>query len=123
MKENRWYIRLTIISGNNWFSTLDLKSGYWQIKIRSEDKEKTAFSIGNGLCLKCLSVFVMSPLHLNVQWSRFWKATFLKFTYLDNVIIFGKNFEEMLSNLEKIFFHRFGETNLKINPQKYIFFN
>jgi len=32
-----------------WFSILDLKSGYWQIKIRSEDKEKTAFSIGNGL--------------------------------------------------------------------------
>lgn len=35
--------------GNSWFSTLDLKSGYWQVKIRSEDKEKTAFSIGNGL--------------------------------------------------------------------------
>lgn len=37
------------LSGNSWFSTLDLKSGYWQIKIRSEDREKTAFSIGNGL--------------------------------------------------------------------------
>jgi len=30
-------------------STLDLKSGYWRIKIRSEDREKIAFSIGNGL--------------------------------------------------------------------------
>jgi len=28
---------------------LDLKSRYWQIKIRTEDKEKTAFSIGNRL--------------------------------------------------------------------------
>jgi len=37
------------LSGNSWFSSLDLKSGYWQVKIRSEDKEKTAFSIGNGL--------------------------------------------------------------------------
>jgi len=31
--------------------SLDLKSGYWQIKIRPEDKEKTAFSVGNGLFL------------------------------------------------------------------------
>lgn len=37
------------LSGNAWFSTLDLKSGYWQLKIRPEDKEKTAFSIGKGL--------------------------------------------------------------------------
>jgi len=37
------------LSGNSWFSTLDLKSGYWQVKVNSEDKEKTAFSVGNGL--------------------------------------------------------------------------
>ena len=33
----------------SWFSTLDLKSGYWEDKIRPEDREKTAFSIANGL--------------------------------------------------------------------------
>lgn len=37
------------LSGNKWFSTIDLKSGYWQVKLRDEDKEKTAFSIGKGL--------------------------------------------------------------------------
>jgi len=37
------------LTGNNWFSTVDLKSGYWQIKICARDKEKTAFSIENGL--------------------------------------------------------------------------
>jgi hypothetical protein len=37
------------LSGNSWFSTLDLKSGYWQVKIRPEDKGKTAFPIDNGL--------------------------------------------------------------------------
>jgi len=37
------------LSGNAWFTTLDLKSDYWQIKIRLEDKGKMAFSVGNGL--------------------------------------------------------------------------
>jgi len=35
------------LSFNSWFSMLDLKSRYWQIKIRAENKEKTAFSVGN----------------------------------------------------------------------------
>jgi len=36
------------LTGNSWFITLDLKYGYWQIGIRSEDREKIAFSIGSG---------------------------------------------------------------------------
>ena len=38
------------------------------------------------------------------------------------MIIFGKSFEEILSNLEKIF-HHLKKANLKINPQKCVFFN
>ena len=34
---------------NSWISTLDSKSGYWQIKIKPEDKMKRAFSTGKGL--------------------------------------------------------------------------
>ena len=37
------------LSGSSWFSTLDLKSGYWQVKLRSADSDETAFSIDNGL--------------------------------------------------------------------------
>lgn len=39
------------LAGNAWFSTawLDLKNGYWQLKIRPENREKTAFSVGKGL--------------------------------------------------------------------------
>jgi len=40
--------------------------------------------------------------------------------YLDDVIIFGKNFNEMLNNL-KIFF-RIRSVNLRINPEKCVFF-
>ena len=32
------------LSGNKWFSTLDLCSGYWQVEMESEDRPKTAFA-------------------------------------------------------------------------------
>jgi len=34
------------LAGNSWLTTLDLKSGYWQIGIRLDDKEKIAFLSG-----------------------------------------------------------------------------
>lgn len=37
------------LAGNSWFSTLDLKSGYWQVSLACKDRKKTAFSIGEGL--------------------------------------------------------------------------
>ncbi|GFX69694.1 hypothetical protein TNCV_1770621 [Trichonephila clavipes] len=40
---------LNTLAGYTWFSTLDLKSGYWQVEIHPDDKEKTAFTTGQGL--------------------------------------------------------------------------
>ncbi|GFW96791.1 hypothetical protein TNCV_2159271 [Trichonephila clavipes] len=33
---------LDTLSGHKWFSTLDLKSGYWQVEIHPEDREKNS---------------------------------------------------------------------------------
>ena len=41
--------RVDVLSGSSWFSTLDLKSGYWQVEVEEQDREKTAFTAGNGL--------------------------------------------------------------------------
>jgi hypothetical protein len=48
---------LDTLAGAKWFSTLDLKSGYWQVALHSEDKEKTAFSTGQGLWQFTLMLF------------------------------------------------------------------
>ena len=37
------------LAGMQWFSSLDLKSGYWQVEMELKDKEKMAFKTGNGL--------------------------------------------------------------------------
>ena len=37
---------LDCLHGGIWFSTLDLKSGYWQVELEKEAKTPTAFTMG-----------------------------------------------------------------------------
>ena len=48
---------LDSLQGSQWFSSLKLKSGYWQVKMDEESKPLTAFTVGSlGFyeCKKCL---------------------------------------------------------------------
>ena len=40
---------LNSLSGQAWFSTLDLASGYWQVRLSENAKPKTAFTTHSGL--------------------------------------------------------------------------
>jgi len=109
------------LSGNSWFSTLDLKNGYWQIKIRPEDKEKTAFSIGKGLWQ--FTVMPFGLCNAPATFERLMEKVLLPLlnkdclVYLDDVIIFATNFDELLERLRKVFL-KLRSSNLKLNPKK-----
>ncbi|KAM0724690.1 Retrovirus-related Pol polyprotein from transposon 17.6 [Formica fusca] len=114
------------LAGNSWFSTLDLKSGYWQLKLRPEDKEKTAFSFGRGLWQFTVMPFGLcnAPATFERLMERVLRNLLSKIclVYLDDIIIYGKSFTEMMENLEKVLL-RLREANLKINPTKCILFS
>ena len=40
---------LTSLGKSEWYSTLDLASGYWQVEVAPDDQEKTAFATPFGL--------------------------------------------------------------------------
>ena len=40
---------LDALSGSVYFTTVDLSSGYWQVTVHPDDREKTAFTTGDGL--------------------------------------------------------------------------
>ena len=45
------------LAGSKCFSTLDLLSGYWQVEVDPEDREKTAFCTHEGLFEFCVMPF------------------------------------------------------------------
>lgn len=109
------------LAGQQWFCTLDLASGYWQIPIAKKDKVKTAFSSHRGLFHFNVMPFglsnapatferLMETVLKNLQWKKC-------LCYLDDVIVFGTDFEITLSNLREVFL-RFREANLKLKPSK-----
>lgn len=59
---------LKSLNGNTIFSTLDLRSGYWQVGMHPSDCEKTAFSTPGDHMNFCASPmdYPMPPLHFHV---------------------------------------------------------
>ncbi|GBN14381.1 Transposon Ty3-I Gag-Pol polyprotein [Araneus ventricosus] len=116
---------LDALNGSQWFTTLDLKSGYWQVEIRPEDREKTAFTTGQGLWQFKVMPFGMP--FTPATFERLMETVLRGLTseaclvYLDDIIIVGRTFEEHLNNLRKVF-QRLQKANLKLSPKKCRFF-
>jgi len=101
------------------FSSLDLHSGYWQIEILEEDKNKTAFSSGIGLY-----EFNVFPFGLTGAPSTFQRLMdFIlqghhnSAVYLDDILVFAEDELTHATALREVF-RRIEEANLRLNTKK-----
>ena len=84
---------LDALHGAKWFSTLDLKSGYWQVPITEQDKAKTAFRTSSRQLFEfnqvpfglCNAPATFSRLMDRVLAGLHWETYLF---YLDDIIVF-----------------------------------
>ena len=99
---------LDALHGALWFSTVDLKSGYWQVPIMERDKEKTAFRTSSGQLYEfnpvpfglCNAPATFSRLMDRILSGLHWETCLF---YLDDIIVFSSTWEEHLVHLRQVF--------------------
>lgn len=117
---------LDALNGSQWFSTLDLKSGYWQVPIKETDKCKTAFSVlGGGMWQFKVMPFGLTnaPATFERLMEKILAGLSRKvcMVYLDDIIVFSKSFRDQLENLKQVF-QKLRESKLKLSPKKCVLF-
>ena len=88
------------------FSTIDLRSGYYHIRLTKEAAEKTAFVTDKGKW-----IFHSLPFGINIGPSAFsyvlgkvlTQYTEFILNYLDDIMIFSETWQEHLEHLEEVF--------------------
>jgi hypothetical protein len=94
------------LAGARVFSKVDLRSGYHQIKIRSEDVPKTAFSIRYGLYEYLVMSFGLTnaPAHFMYLMNSVFMLELDKFVmvFIDDILIYSKSEEEHVQHLRVI---------------------
>lgn len=112
---------LDCLTGSKWFSVLDLRSGYYQVEMSEEHKEKTAF-----LCPLGFFQFERMPQGITGAPATFQRLMekavgdmnlLQVLVYLDDLIVFGKTLEEHEQRLLKVL-DRLEEFGLKLSIDK-----
>ena len=111
--------------GANYFSTMDLQSGYWQIKMKEEDKPKTAFTTG-----KETYQFRRMPFGLTNAPATFQRGMQLLLStlpanmclaFIDDVIVYSSSFWDHVYDLALVL-SVLQQANMKVKGKKCDFF-
>ena len=110
---------------SHYFSTLDLASGFWQIKVHEQSRDKTAFVTHQGLFEFRVMPFGLTnaPFVFQKLMQRVLSGLnppegpeFVE-VYIDDTQVFSRTMEDHLTHLKKVLL-RFREANLKLKPSK-----
>ena len=116
---------LDALANSKFYSSMDLNSGFWQVGMAPEDRQKTAFATNLGLFQWTVMPFglvnspstfqrLMEDIFRGLQWIEL-------LLYMDDIISPCNNISEGIQRLRNIF-DRLREANLKLKPSKCIFF-
>ena len=115
---------LRLLGNQQWFSTMDLASGYWQVAMSPEAKRKAAFVTNEGLFQfrvmpfgLCNAPATFKRLMDRVLCGMRWSSCLV---YLDDVISFGKSVPEALGRLEEVL-ARLSDFGLQLKAKKCTF--
>ena len=111
---------LALLGEASCFSTLDLRSGYWQVALDKVDQEKTAFACHVGLFN-----FRVMPFGLSNAPGIFTQLMSIvlggmegfAMAYLDDILVFSRTPEEHLGHLQQVF-DRLRKHGLKLKLSK-----
>ncbi|UYV84620.1 hypothetical protein LAZ67_X002854, partial [Cordylochernes scorpioides] len=112
------------LSGARYYSSMDLRTGYWQIEVDEHDREKTAFITPDGLYEFRVMPFglcnapatferMMDTVLKGLKWN-------ICLCYLDDIVVYGPSFEEHLKRLEVVL-ECLQQSGLNVNHEKCLF--
>jgi predicted aspartyl protease/transposase InsO family protein len=112
---------LDVLNGSAWFSTLDLRCGFWQVAQDERDADKTTFVTRRGsFRFRVLSFGLQGSPSLFqrvmdlVLAGLTWDCCLV---YIDDIVIFSRTQAEHIDRLEQVL-RRLKEHNLKLKPDK-----
>ena len=113
--------------GAQYFSCMDLKSGFWQVKMSEKARQYTTFTMGRMGVYECLHMpygLCNAPAMFQRLMQNCLGELNLTYAliYLDGVIVYSRTEEENLTQLRAVF-ERFRESGLKLKPSKCNFFH
>ena len=111
------------LKGAKFFSTIDLRSGYYHIALGKDSRSKTAFvtPFGKYEFLQVPFGLAQVPAFFQHLMNKVLDNCSFAMTYLDDIIIFSNSEEEHLAHIEEIF-RRLEAADLKMKRSKCDFF-